>query len=132
MKSQIQIQFPVPGVWDKFTLTSVYRDTDGYTHTDAYTQDDIPADQAPALTSVVSALVGLAAPWQASQVWARLVVVYYEDDLDPVPIAVECVVLTVEAVNDQGGRRMFDITDYSEFFIQEPSAVVFFKYFTRA
>lgn len=102
------------------------------THTDAYTQDDIPADQAPALTSVVSALVGLAAPWQASQVWARLAVVYYEDDLDPVPIAVECVVLTVEAVNDQGGRRMFDITDYSEFFIQEPSAVGFFKYFTRA
>lgn len=33
---------------------------------------DIPADEAPALASVVSALVGLSEPWQTVQVWARL------------------------------------------------------------
>lgn len=58
--AQIQIQFPTPGVWDKMTMTVVYEDADGYTHSVTYTQDKIPADQAPALASVVSALVGLA------------------------------------------------------------------------
>lgn len=128
---QLQIQFPVPGVWEEFTMTAVYRDAEGYTHTDRYTQDEIPADQAPAMAAVVAALVGLAEPWQASQVWARMVAVDYDDDLDPVPIVIECVVLTVEAVNTQGGRRIFTFTDYPEFFITDPAAVAFFKHFTK-
>lgn len=129
---EIQIQFPRPGQWDEFTLTAVYRDADGYTHTDRYTQDDIPPDKAPALASVVTALVGLSAPWQASQVWARLAAVDYDDDLDPVSIVIECVVLTVEAVNEMGGRRIFTFADYEEFVITDPAAVAFFKHFTAA
>lgn len=54
-----QIQFPISGHGDKFSLTPIYQDTDGYTHSDTCAQDDVPADQAPALASVVSALVGL-------------------------------------------------------------------------
>lgn len=42
--AQIQIQFPVPGQWDKLNMAAVYRDVVGYTHTDTYTQDEIPAD----------------------------------------------------------------------------------------
>ena len=131
-ETQIQIIFPVPGDWTHFFLTAVFPDADGFMQSHAYKQDDIPADQAPALQSVVAALVGLAEPWQASQVWACLVAVDYDDDLDPVPIVIECVVLTVEAVNVQGGRRIFTHYDYPEFFITDPAAVEFFLHFTTA
>lgn len=132
MIAQIQIQFPSPGVWDKMTMTAVYRDAEGYTHADAYTQDNIPADQAPALASVVSALVGLAEPWQASQVWATLgMVEHLAIQEDTPPEIVDVVILTVEAVNAQGGRRMFTVADYPEFTITDPAAVAFFKHFTK-
>ena len=131
--AELQIQFPLPGQWDKFTLTAIYLDAEGYTRTVRYTQDEIPADQAPALTAVVSALVGLFEPWQASQVWARLGHVL-RDYPFPLPDGagewVESVELTVEAINDQGGRRTFTIADYPEFTITSLAAVAFFKHFT--
>ena len=130
--TQIQIQFPSPGAWEQFTLTAVYEDADGYVQTPRYTQDDIPADQAPALQSVVAALVGLAEPWQASQVWAHLMTatIYGEDDpYTPVGQRDE-VVLDVEVVNAQGGRRVFSSTDYPDFILTDPAAVEFFRYFT--
>lgn len=128
MNAEIQIQFPQPGQWDKFTLTAIYQDAEGYTRTDRYSQDDIPADQAPALAFVVSALVGLAAPWQASQVWARLgAVCGFVAGEVMTQVVVE---LTVEAVNFQGGRRTFTVADYPEFIITDPAAVAFFRYFT--
>lgn len=133
MKTQIQIQFPAPGVWDKMTMTAVYEDAAAYTHADTYTQDDIPADQAPALASVVSALVGLAEPWQARQVWAQLgAVVSPPVQEDTPPDMADAVMLTVEAINDQGGRRTFTPADYPDFVILDPAAVDFFKHFTMA
>lgn len=129
--AEIQIQFPAPGQWDKFTLTAVYRDAEGYTHTDRYTQDDIPADQAPAMQAVVAALVGMGEDWQASQVWARLEDFINFDRRPDEPTSVESVWLTVEAVNPQGGRRTFTATDYPDFIILDLSAVAFFKYFTK-
>lgn len=130
--AEIQIQFPLPGQWDKFILTAIYQDAEGYTRTDSYTQDDIPADQAPALSAVVAALVGLAEPWQASQVWARL-----DHVLSSWPISedgpfemAEAISLTVGAVNDQGGRRIFTPAQYQEFTITSLAAVAFFKHFT--
>ena len=131
--AEIQIQFPQPGQWGDFTLTAIYRDADGYTRTDRYTQEDLPADQAPALASVVAALVGLAEPWQAAQVWAHLMTatIYSEDDpYTPVGQRDE-VALDVEAVNPQGGRRVFTSRDYLEFIVTDPAAVDFFKYFTK-
>jgi len=131
--AEIQIQFPQPSERDKFTLTAIYQDVDGYTHTDRYTQDDIPADQAPAMSAVVAALVGLAEPWQASQVWARLGHVlrdYPFPQPDGAGEWVKSVELTVEAVNPQGGRRTFTAADYPEFALTDPAAVAFFKHFT--
>lgn len=119
--AEIQIQFPKPGTWQEFTLTAVYQDAEGYTRIDRYTQDEIPADQALAMQAVVSALVELAEPWQAVQVWARLKEFYAPE---------EAVELTVEAVNPQGGRRVFTSRDYPEFVITDPAAVEFFKHFT--
>lgn len=132
MKAQIQIQFPTPGVWNKMTMAAVYRDADGYTHSDTYTQDNIPADQAPALVSVVSALVGMAEPWQASQVWAQLGTVWLNVPTEDGPRveSIDAIMLTVEAVNDQGGRRTFTVADYPEIMITDPGAVEFFKHFT--
>ena len=131
MNAEIQIQFPQPGNWQEFTLTAVYEDAGGYTRTDRYTADEIPADQAPAMAAVVAALVGLAEPWQAVQVWARLKEFYAPESDDPMR-TVETVELTVEAVNPQGGRRVFTSRDYPDFVITDPAAVEFFLYFTRA
>ena len=115
-------------------MTAVFPDKDGFVQSRRYTQDDIPADQAPALQSVVAALVGLAAPWQASQVWARLghvTALAPDEPFDPAEIEIEAVELTVEAINPQGGRRMFTIADYPEFTITSLAAVAFFKHFTK-
>jgi hypothetical protein len=128
--SEIQIQFPRPGQWDEFTLTAIYQDAGGYTRTAHYAPADIPADHAPAMAAVVAALVGLDEDWQAVQVWARLKEFYAPEEDDPMRTA-ETVDLTVEAVNPQGGRRVFTSRDYPAFVIMEPAAVEFFRFFTK-
>ena len=129
--AEIQIQFPKPGNWQEFTLTAIYPDEEGYTRTARYTQDEIPAEQALAMQAVVAALVGLGEDWQAVQVWATQDW-YYPDPAnedDPI-VGVEAVYLAVEAVNPQGGRRVFTSRDYPAFVITDPAAVAFFKHFT--
>lgn len=128
--SEIQIQFPKLGQWDEFTLTPIYQDACGYRPPARFNQDDIPADQAPAMEAVVAALVGLSEPWKAVQVWARLKEFYAPEEDDPMRTA-ETVDLTVEAVNPQGGRRVFTSRDYPAFVIMEPAAVEFFRFFTK-
>ncbi len=128
--AEIQIQFPRPGKWEEFTLTAVYEDAGGYTRTDRYTADEIPAEQAPAMQAVVAALVGLAEPWQAVQVWARLKEFYAPESDDPMR-TVETVKLTVEAVHAATrGRRIFTASDYPAFIITDTAAVAFFMFFT--
>ena len=129
---EIQIQFPRPGQWGEFALTAIYRDAEGYAHTDRYTQDDIPADQAPALKAAVAAIAGMDEDWQAVQVWVRCNWVFQAPtgDADNYE-STEAVILTVEAVNADGGRRTFTSADYPEFIITDPAAVAFFKYFTE-
>lgn len=128
--SEIQIQFPQPGQWDEFILTPIYQDSGGYRPPARYTQDEIPAEQSPAMQAVVAALVGLGEDWQAVQVWARLKEFFAPEVDDPMR-TLETVELTVEAVNPQGGRRIFTDRDYPEFIITAPAAVDFFKYFTK-
>ena len=128
--SEIQIQFPKPGEWGEFTLTAIYPDEEGYTRIDRYQQNDVPEEQTPAMQAVVAALVGLGEDWQAVQVWARLgkdVLTLAEDGAYTM---IDAVSLTVEAVNPQGGRRVFTSRDYPAFIITEPAAVEFFKFFT--
>ena len=132
--SEIQIQFPKPGNWQEFTLTAIYQDAGGYRPPARYTQDEIPADHAPAMGAVVAALVGLGEDWQAVQVWAHLMTatIYSEDDpYTPVGQRDE-VALDVEAVHEAtGGRRIFTVYDYPAFIITDPAAVEFFKHFTK-
>jgi hypothetical protein len=40
--------------------------------------------------------------------------------------------LSVEAVNAQGGRRIFTPVQYQEFIITDPAAVAFFKHCTTS
>lgn len=108
----------------------IYQDKGGYRPPARYTPADIPADQAPAMEAVVAALVGMGEDWQAVQVWARLKEFYAPEEDDPMRTA-ETVDLTVEAVNPQGGCRVFTSRDYPVFVIMEPSAVEFFKFFTK-
>ena len=131
--SEIQIQFPRPGEWGEFTLTAIYQDKGGYRPPARYTQDEIPAEQAPAMQAVVAALVGLAEPWQAVQVWARLgkdVLTLAEDGAYTM---IDAVSLTVEAVHaETKGRRIFTVSDYPAFILTDPAAVEFFNYFTTS
>lgn len=131
--SEIQIQFPKPGEWGEFTLTAIYPDEEGYTRIDRYQQNDVPEEQTPAMQAVVAALVGLGEDWQAVQVWAHLITatVYNEDDPYTPTGQRDEVALDVEAVNEQGGRRIFTPYQYPEFIITDPGAVAFFKYFTK-
>ena len=122
----IHFIFHSPGDWDKFTMAAVYQDAEGYVRTDLYTQDTLPAGQAPALADVVAALVGMGEPWQASQGWAYLDQVRGSAPGDTIP----AIILDVEAVNAQGGRRIFTRADYPSFIIPSPSAVEFFEHFT--
>lgn len=69
--------------------------------------------------------------WQAVQVWARLGITMTYDVANERSEYVFAVVLTVEAVNPQGGRRVFTSRDYPEFIVTDPAAVDFFKYFTK-
>lgn len=123
--SEIQIQFPEQGVWSNFVLTSIYVDSFGYTNSKAYYPKDIPLEQQPALLNVVSALVTMAEPWQAVQVWARLVDTNQGGSVEPI----EAISLTVEAVNEYGGRRIFTENDYPQFIISDISAINFFNSF---
>ena len=131
--SEIQIQFPRPGEWGEFTLTAIYQDKGGYRPPARYTQDEIPAEQAPAMESVVAALVGLGEDWQAVHVWARLgkdVLTLAEDGAYTM---IDAVSLTVEAVHaETKGRRIFTVSDYPAFIITDPAAVEFFRFFTTA
>lgn len=130
--AEIQIQFPQPGNWQEFSLTPIYQDKGGYRPPARFNQDEIPADHAPAMQAVVAALVGLSEPWQAVQVWAHLITatVYNEDDPYTPTGQRDEVALDVEAVNEQGGRRIFTPYQYPEFIISDPAAVEFFNYFT--
>jgi hypothetical protein len=131
--AEIQIQFLRPGNWQEFTLTPIYQDKGGYRPPARYTQDEIPAEQAPAMQAVVAALVGLAEPWQAVQVWARLgkdVLTLAEDGAYTM---IDAVSLTVEAVHaETKGRRIFTASDYPAFILDDPAAVEFFRFFTTA
>ena len=129
--AEIQIQFPQPGQWDEFTLTPIYQDACGYRPPARYTADDIPAEQAPAMQAVVAALVGLAEPWQAVQVWARLGKNALTLAEDGTYTMIDAVSLTVEAVHaETKGRRIFTAADYPAFIITDPAAVEFFNFFT--
>ncbi len=129
--AEIQIQFPQPGNWQEFTLTAVYQDADGYTRIDRYTQDEIPANQTPAMAAVVAALVELGEDWQAVQVWARLGKNALTLAEDGTYTMIDAVSLTVEAVHaETKGRRIFTAADYPAFILDDPAAVDFFKHFT--
>ena len=131
--AEIQIQFPRPGNWQEFTLTPIYQDKGGYRPPARFTQDEIPADHAPAMAAVVSSLVELGEDWQAVQVWARLgkdVLTLAEDGAYTM---IDAVSLTVEAVHaETKGRRIFTVYDYPDFMITDPAAVDFFNYFTTS
>ena len=130
--SEIQIQFPRPGEWGEFTLTAIYQDKGGYRPPARYTQDEIPAEQTPAMAAVVAALVELGEDWQAVQVWARLgkdVLTLAEDGAYTM---IDAVSLTVEAVHaETKGRRIFTAADCPAFILDDPAAVDFFKHFTK-
>ena len=131
--SEIQIQFPRPGEWGEFTLTAIYQDKGGYRPPARYTQDEIPAEQTPAMAAVVAALVELGEDWQAVQVWARLgkdVLTLAEDGAYTM---IDAVSLTVEPVHaETKGRRIFTVSDYPAFVITDSASVAFFRYFTQS
>lgn len=130
---ELQFYFPRPGKWDEFTLTAVFPDMAGFVQNQRYRHRELPPEQLQAFSEVVSALTVLSDEWKAVQAWATLDMFVTgtstEDDEDIVE-TVEAVVLTVEAVNGRGARKLFTSADYPEFTIPEAVTVAFFKHFT--
>lgn len=56
---QLQFQFPDPGNWGKLTMTAVFPDNNGFVQSRRFTRDNIPANQAPALSAAISAVGSL-------------------------------------------------------------------------
>ena len=82
---------------------------------------------------MVTRIAVLSDEWKALQVWARLEQVTVSplpEEGEVSPKSKDAVVLTVEAVNAQGGRRLFTSQDYSEFTIVDGAAVALFNHFT--
>lgn len=131
MKEQLRITFKNPGIWDDFILAVFFAGPDGYSHTRFYGPGDIPEEHAAALECVVGGLVGLCEPWRAR--WARAQVerVAAVSPEEEGCSCVEAVVLTVGAVNESAGYRVFTPDDYAEFVILDEGARKFFKYFTE-
>ncbi|WP_417006354.1 hypothetical protein [Akkermansia sp.] len=133
MKAQLQCQFPEPGNWGKFILTAVFPDKNGFIQSRRFTQDDIPAAQAETFNKVVSRVAVLSDDWKALQVRAQpeqITVKLLSEGGEVAPESRDAVVLTVEAFNARGGRRLFTSRDYSEFTIMGEAAVAFFNHFT--
>ncbi|MCD8064687.1 hypothetical protein [Akkermansia sp.] len=130
--AEIQIQFPNPGDWQEFTLTTVYPDSNGFVRSRRFIQDDISQEQAETFNEVVARVAVLSDEWKAVQVWARLdqAISSPLEEGEVFPKSRDVVVLTVEAVNAQRGRRLFTSQDYSEFTIVDGAAVELFNHFT--
>lgn len=130
---ELQFYFPAPGKWGEFTLTVIFPDMAGFVQNQRYRNEELAPEQLQAFSEVVAALAVLSDEWKAVQAWARLdtvVVSTSTEDWEEVVEAMEAVVLTVEAVNARGARKLFTRADYTEFTITEPAAVAFFKHFT--
>lgn len=133
MKAQLQFQFPETGNWGKFILTAVFPDKNGFIQSRRFTQDDIPGTQAETFHEVVSRVAVLSDEWKALQVQARLEQIVTNplpEEGEVPPESRDAVALTVEAVNAQGGRRLFTSRDYTEFTIMDGAVVAFFNHFT--
>ena len=131
--AQLQFQFPEPGNWRKLILTAVFPNKNGFIQSRRFTQDDISQEQAETFNEVVTRIAVLSDEWKALQVWARLEQVTVSplpEEGEVSPKSKHAVVLTVEAVNAQGGRRLFTSQDDSEFTIVDGAAVALFNHFT--
>ena len=131
--AQLQFQFPEPGNWGKFILTAVFPDANGFVQYQRFSQDDISQEQAETFNEVVTRMAVLSDEWKAFQVWVRLeqiTVSPLPEEGKVFPESRDAVALTVEAVNAQGGRRLFTSQDYSEFTMVDGAAVTFFNCFT--
>lgn len=132
--AQLQFQFPEPGNWRKLILTAVFPNKNGFIQSRRFTQDDISQEQAETFNEVVTRIAVLSDEWKALQVWARLEQVTVSplpEEGKVFPESRDTVALTVEAVNAQGGRRIFTTINYPAFVLTDPAAVAFFKYFTK-
>lgn len=132
--ASLHFKFSVPGNWSEFVLTALCPDRGGFIQDRRYTQSDIPAGQAQALEAAVGVIAGMGEDWQAVQVWARrdCLLPAIPEGMPEYPYkTLEVVVLTVEAINAQGGRKIFTAQDYPDFVLTDPAAVEFFDYFTH-
>ncbi len=95
------------------------------------TAADLTAEQAQGFAGIVTVLAGMAEPWQAVFVRARLESyasheTEQEDGTQTLEYA-ECVTLEVEAVNGRGSRRRFDHHSYPQFVFTDAGSVELFK-----
>ena len=111
----------------------LFVDKNGFIKSRRFTQDDIYQENEETFNEVASCIAVLSDEWKALQVWVRLEQVTVSplpEEGKVFPESRDAVALTVEAVNAQGGRRLFTSQDYLEFTMMDGAAVTFFNCFT--
>lgn len=115
-------------------MTAIFPDADGFVQNQRYRPHDLSVEQLEAFSEVVAAISVLSDDWKAVQAWVRLGRVVNTTDGEEVAETTEAVVLTVEAVNPHGARKLFTSEDYPEFTIPGTGAgagaIAFFKHFS--
>lgn len=135
MMKELQFYFPKPGKWGEFILTAIFPDADGFVQNQRYRPRDLSADQLEAFSEVVAVIAVLSDEWKAVQAWARLAPVvadFSTADGEGAVKVIEEVILTVEAVNLHGARKLFTRADYPEFTIPGKAAAAFFRQLTES
>ncbi len=135
--SRININFRIPGKWDRFVLTAC-SGSGSVVKTRSIRFADIPPVHLATLQAAMAPIIDLHAPWTGASVSARLgwpmvqpppdedgnVPAAYEDTA---PVAVE---LTIYALRDADGAHLvFTSEDYPELRLESEAAVEAFKSF---
>ncbi len=119
--AQIQIHFPLPGEWGQFTLTALWQDAQGYACRRSYAPQDIPEEHLGTLQGIVSSLIALDEPWQATHVAARL---HGESAGE------EAVELIIHARRADGATRSFCSEDYPQLRLADAAVIAAFRQLT--
>ncbi len=134
MIDYIHIQFDGAGDFTRYNLHAHWQDAEGDLHHDTYSPEQVAdSGHGPALAAVVAAIVGLAAPWRATQVWAtRATWQELPAEEGGEGVTRQGIELSVQARKPSGGCRRYGVADYPEFMLTAPSALDFFAHFTSS
>ncbi len=109
-------------------LTALWQDSEGYQCRRTYRPEELPVEYLPTLQGIVSRLVALEEPWQATHVSAAVFtsqVIESEEEMAAEPV--ESVRLTLTARRADGASRCFTCEDYPQLQLTDADSIRAFR-----